>query len=93
MRNCEDCTGYGKIMGIGMIYHPCDTCNGIGKIEEFEDSQKYKDAVLELQNKLSVSKEDAEKIFKEESDKIDDLKDASEKGNINVKKSRTAKNS
>lgn len=60
---CTSCDGLGQVMGGGMIYKSCDTCNGKKTIETFEESLQYSQAVDNLVDKLKISKDEAIKLL------------------------------
>jgi len=38
---CDSCKGKKKILGLGMIEHECEKCEGLGRIDESELAEIY----------------------------------------------------
>lgn len=56
MIRCKTCGGSGKVMGGGMMFHDCITCDGEGKLnhkdylEDVKKSKKYVEAINEIKS-------------------------------------------
>jgi hypothetical protein len=79
VRRCLICQGSGQIMGGGMIYHDCDNCDGLGKIEKPQDeitylqvkqSETYQDAIEEIKSiDPKITTLEADKLLKKQFEK------------------------
>jgi len=74
-RRCPLCIGTGKMLGGGMIYKSCKTCDGVGKIKDLmsKDGDAYKSAKKRIKAlDENMTDEVAEKLLDEELGKLNE---------------------
>lgn len=67
---CNTCVGAGYVLGGGMMKVTCEECDGTGKV--YDKQKSYDEAVEKIQLlEPGMSKQDAQKIFDDELNKIE----------------------